>query len=41
MLGVFVLEECEGLEDNIGWIDGFVIIVVVIIVVLVIVVNDY
>lgn len=41
LLGVFAPEECEGAEDNTGWIDGFAIIVAVIIVALVTAVNDY
>lgn len=41
MLGIFAPEECEGSEDNTGWIDGFAIIVAVIIVALVTAVNDY
>lgn len=41
LLGIFAPEECEGAEDNTGWIDGFAIIVAVIIVALVTAVNDY
>ena len=41
ILGIFAPEECEGAEDNTGWIDGFAIIVAVIIVALVTAVNDY
>ncbi|XP_068703541.1 plasma membrane calcium-transporting ATPase 3-like isoform X3 [Montipora capricornis] len=41
ILGIFAPEECEGSEDNTGWIDGFAIIVAVIIVALVTAVNDY
>ena len=41
LLGIFAPEECEGSEDNTGWIDGFAIIVAVIIVALVTAVNDY
>ena len=41
LLGIFAPEDCEGSEDNTGWIDGFAIIVAVIIVALVTAVNDY
>ena len=41
LLGIFAPEDCEGAEDNTGWIDGFAIIVAVIIVALVTAVNDY
>ncbi|KAJ7391328.1 ATPase, Ca transporting, plasma membrane [Desmophyllum pertusum] len=41
ILGIFAPEECEGSEDNTGWIDGFAIIVAVMIVALVTAVNDY
>lgn len=41
LLGIFAPEECEGSEDNTGWIDGFAIIIAVIIVALVTAVNDY
>ena len=41
LLGIFAPEECEGSEDNTGWIDGFAIIVAVMIVALVTAVNDY
>lgn len=41
LLGIFAPEECEGAEDNTGWIDGFAIIIAVIIVALVTAVNDY
>ena len=41
LLGIFAPEECQGAEDNTGWIDGFAIIVAVCIVALVTAVNDY